>query len=103
MPTTAAEIRATVEQRFAQVARQPGQEKKFPVGPASAKKLGYEPQEIDVEEKVHGWTGYCTSSYTPRRPLRPRSPGRTIRPRSNDDDHDVHAFQRSVEGGSAAG
>ena len=42
------EIRAAVEQRFAQVARSPGQEKKFPVGPASAKKLGYNPQEIDA-------------------------------------------------------
>jgi SAM-dependent methyltransferase len=48
MPTTAAEIRAAVERRFAQVARSPGQEKKFPVGPASAKKLGYDPQEIDT-------------------------------------------------------
>src|SRR5438128_452800 len=46
MPTTAEEIHAAVEQRFAQVARQPEQERKFPVGPASAKKLGYEPQEI---------------------------------------------------------
>jgi arsenite methyltransferase len=42
------EIRAAVEQRFAQVARSPGQEKKFTVGPASAKKLGYDPQEIDA-------------------------------------------------------
>jgi len=41
-------IRAAVEQRFAQVARSPGQEKKFPVGPASAKKLGYDPREIDA-------------------------------------------------------
>jgi hypothetical protein len=43
----AAQIRAAVEQRFAQVARSPHQEKKFPVGPASAKKLGYDRQEID--------------------------------------------------------
>lgn len=48
MPTTAEEIRAAVEQRFAQVARSPGQERTFPVGPASAKKLGYDPQEIDA-------------------------------------------------------
>ncbi len=48
MPTTAEEIRAAVEQRFAQVALQPGQEKKFPVGLASARKLGYDPQEIDA-------------------------------------------------------
>jgi arsenite methyltransferase len=48
MPATAAEIRAAVGQRFAQVARSPEQERKFPVGPASAKKLGYDPQEIDA-------------------------------------------------------
>ena len=48
MPDTAEEIRAAVEQRFAQVARSPEQETKFPVGPASAKKLGYDPQEIDA-------------------------------------------------------
>ena len=48
MPTTAEEIRAAVERRFAQVARSPEQERKFPVGPASAKKLGYDPQEIDA-------------------------------------------------------
>jgi SAM-dependent methyltransferase len=48
MPTSAEEIRAAVEQRFAQVARSPDLEKKFPVGPASAKKLGYDSQEIDA-------------------------------------------------------
>jgi SAM-dependent methyltransferase len=47
MPTTAEAIRAAVEQRFAQVARSPDQESRFPVGPASAKKLGYDAQEID--------------------------------------------------------
>ncbi len=41
-------IHAAVEQRFAQVACSPDQEQKFPVGPASAKKLGYDPQEIDA-------------------------------------------------------
>jgi SAM-dependent methyltransferase len=46
MPT-AEEIRAAVEQRFAQLARSPRQERKFPVGPASAMKLGYDPREID--------------------------------------------------------
>jgi hypothetical protein len=40
MPTTAEGIRPAVAQRFAQVARSPDQEQKFPVGPASAKKLG---------------------------------------------------------------
>lgn len=48
MPTTAEEIHAAVEQRFAAVAISPGQEQKFPVGPASAKKLGYDPKEIDA-------------------------------------------------------
>src|SRR5205823_9522700 len=48
MPDTAEEIRAAVEQRFAQAARSPDQEQKFPVGPASAKKLGYDPKEIDT-------------------------------------------------------
>jgi hypothetical protein len=32
MPTTAEEIHAAVERRFAQVARSPGQEQKIPVG-----------------------------------------------------------------------
>jgi len=41
-------IRAAVEQRFAQVARSPEQETNFPVGPASATKLGYDPLEIDA-------------------------------------------------------
>ena len=40
------DLRAAVKERFA-VASSPGQEKNFPVGPASAKKLGYDPQEID--------------------------------------------------------
>jgi len=48
MATTADAIHAAVEQRFAQVARSPGQEKKFLVGKASAKQLGYDPQEIDT-------------------------------------------------------
>ena len=48
MPETAAEIRAAVVQRFAKVARSPDEEQKFPVGPASAKKLGYDPTEIDA-------------------------------------------------------
>jgi len=41
-------ICTTIAQRFAQVAHSPEQEKKFPVGPASAKKLGYDPTEIDA-------------------------------------------------------
>jgi SAM-dependent methyltransferase len=48
MTTRAEEIHAAVEQRFAQVARSPEQERRFPVGPSSAKKLGYDPLEIDA-------------------------------------------------------
>jgi arsenite methyltransferase len=48
MPKNAEAIRAAVERRFAQVARSPGQEQKFPVGPTSAKKLGYDLKEIDA-------------------------------------------------------
>ncbi len=48
MPTTAEEIHSAVEQRFAQVACSPDKETKFPVGPESAKKLGYDPLEIDA-------------------------------------------------------
>jgi SAM-dependent methyltransferase len=48
MPDTPDAIRAAVEQRFAQVARSPAQERKFPVGPDSANALGYDPQEIDA-------------------------------------------------------
>jgi len=47
MLATSKLIRATVEQRFAKIALSPDQEKQFPVGPASAKALGYSPQEID--------------------------------------------------------
>ncbi len=39
---------AAVKERFAAVAASPGQEKNFPIGPDSAKNLGYDPQEIDT-------------------------------------------------------
>ena len=48
MTDTPDAIRAAVEDRFARVARSPQQERKFPVGPASARKLGYGPEEIDA-------------------------------------------------------
>jgi SAM-dependent methyltransferase len=47
MSETAEDIRAMVCNRFARIATTPEQEKKFPIGPASAKKLGYDPEEID--------------------------------------------------------
>jgi arsenite methyltransferase len=45
--TTSTELQATVKERFAHVALSPEHEKQFPVGPASAKKLGYNSKEID--------------------------------------------------------
>ena len=47
MEDNAEEIRVKVRERFARVATVPSQEKKFPVGPESAKRLGYDPEEID--------------------------------------------------------
>jgi hypothetical protein len=38
------DLREAVKKRFAAVAASPGAEKKFPVGPSSAKKLGYDPR-----------------------------------------------------------
>ena len=48
MAETPETIRATVKQRFGRIAKAPDQEKKFPVGPTSAKALGYDPQTIDA-------------------------------------------------------
>jgi arsenite methyltransferase len=51
MPTQSQQpnkLRASVIARFRRVATQPDHERKFPVGPESAKKLGYVPAEIDT-------------------------------------------------------
>jgi SAM-dependent methyltransferase len=40
-------LHASVIDRFAKIASAPNQEKKFPVGPQSAKRLGYNPDEVD--------------------------------------------------------
>ena len=42
------ELQATVKERFAKVAQSPDKEKKFRSAPPSAKKLGYDPKEIDA-------------------------------------------------------
>jgi SAM-dependent methyltransferase len=42
------DLRASVIDRFAKIAAAPDQEKKFPVGRESAKKLGYDPDEVDA-------------------------------------------------------
>ncbi|HKM53022.1 MAG TPA: methyltransferase domain-containing protein [Isosphaeraceae bacterium] len=51
MPTKAPQrdvLRASIIDRFRRVANAPEQERKFPVGPDSAKRLGYEPAEVDA-------------------------------------------------------
>lgn len=48
MKETPEQIKAEIEQRFVRVALSPREEPKFPVGPASAKRLGYDPREIDI-------------------------------------------------------
>jgi hypothetical protein len=42
------DLRASVIDRFRRVAKSPAQENKFPVGPQSAKRLGYNPVEVDA-------------------------------------------------------
>jgi arsenite methyltransferase len=41
-------LRASVIARFTLVAKAPDQERKFPVGTESAKRLGYKPAEVDA-------------------------------------------------------
>ena len=47
MDETPEEIRIGVRERFTRVANQLERERKFPLGPESAKRLGYDPEEID--------------------------------------------------------
>ena len=47
MPQTTEQVRAMVRERFSRIARAPAQEKKFPIGPESASRLGYESSELD--------------------------------------------------------
>ena len=48
MELTPNQIRASIKQRFADLARSAYSEKSYPVGPESAKALGYSPDEIDA-------------------------------------------------------
>jgi arsenite methyltransferase len=48
MNPTSVELQEAVRERFTKVARTPNEETKFPVGPASAKTLGYDSDEIDA-------------------------------------------------------
>jgi arsenite methyltransferase len=49
---TPEQISAAVKQRFASLACSPESEKKFPIGPESARRLGYAAKEIDALPKV---------------------------------------------------
>ena len=42
------QIRNQIRERFGQIARSPASERVFPVGPSSAKKLGYDADELDA-------------------------------------------------------
>ncbi|MCY2939050.1 MAG: methyltransferase domain-containing protein [Planctomycetota bacterium] len=48
MPQTRDQIRDDIQRRFARIAQSPQKEQKFPCGPASAKRLGYNPDDIDA-------------------------------------------------------
>jgi SAM-dependent methyltransferase len=48
MNETQDQIKDEIKRRFVKVALSPQEEKKFPVGPASAKRLGYDAAEIDA-------------------------------------------------------
>jgi SAM-dependent methyltransferase len=48
MEQTSEEIKAEIKQRFVKIAVAPQDEQKFPVGTVSAKRLGYDAQEIDA-------------------------------------------------------
>ena len=48
MPETPDDLREAVRERFTKVALAPDQDKVFPLGPESAKSLGYKPAEIDA-------------------------------------------------------
>src|SRR3990167_7113845 len=41
------DVQQMTRARFGRIARDPSSEKRFPVGPESAKQLGYDPAEID--------------------------------------------------------
>jgi arsenite methyltransferase len=47
MHETPDQVKAQIKQRFVKVALAPKEEQKFPVGPDSAKRLGYDAKAID--------------------------------------------------------
>jgi arsenite methyltransferase len=48
MSESSDQIKATIAERFVKIALAPASEQKFPVGPDSAKRLGYDAAEIDA-------------------------------------------------------
>lgn len=51
------EVQKAIKERFCRIAKNPASEQRFPVGPESAKRLGYNPAEID------GLPGSVTESF----------------------------------------
>ncbi|MGO8901440.1 MAG: hypothetical protein ACLQU5_24265 [Isosphaeraceae bacterium] len=78
MPTESqqpAKFRASVEDRFRRVAMEPDRERKFPVGPESAKRLGYGCGEVDalpssLTESFRGAGNPAHRARTTGRPVR---------------------------------
>ena len=70
-----AKLRASVEDRFRRVAREPDRERKLPVGPESAKRLGYGCGEVDalpssLTESFRGAGNPAHRARTTGRPVR---------------------------------
>jgi len=70
-----AKLHASVEDRFRRVAMEPDRERKFPVGPESAKRLGYGGGEVDalpssLTESFRGANNPTHRARTTGRPVR---------------------------------
>ena len=74
-------LRASVIDRFRRVAIAPDQERKFPVGPESAKKLGYDPAEVDAlpSAVTESFCGVGNPFSAGRSSARPDRPGSWVR------------------------
>ena len=70
-----AKLRASVEDRFRRVAMEPDRERKFPVGPESAKRLGFGCGEVDAlpSSLTESFRGAGNPAY------RARTTGRPVR------------------------
>ena len=81
MPSQESEIKRQIQQRFASVAQSPEDERVFPVGPDSAKQLGYDADEIDSlpVEVTESFSGVGNPLSAGRLRTRPNSLGSRMR------------------------